>query len=210
MGTGRNARCFIDALAERIKAENLNIIGVPTSEGSKKYGIEKGIKIKELNEIDLNIGVDIDVDGADQVAGDFSLIKGYGGALTREKVIAKAAKKFIVVVDETKISETKNLNKPVPVEVIPFAVNYVKNVLEKKYNATCDMMKKKDKDEILSTDNGNFIILANFGEISNPEELEDELNLISGVVENGIFAKRKPDVLITGRESGVEILERKK
>jgi len=134
--------------------------------------------------------------------------------LTREKVIAKTAKKFVCVVDETKISETGNLNKQVPVEVIPFAVNYVKTVLKEKYNATCEIMNKKkegnvSKDEILRTDNGNFIILADFREISNPEELEDELNLISGVVENGIFAKRKPDMVIVGREEKVEILERK-
>ncbi len=219
LGTGRNARCFIDALGKRINEENLKIIGVPTSEGSKKYGVEKGIKIKELNEIDLNIGMDIDVDGADQVvvneqaADDFSLIKGYGGALTREKIIAKSAEKFICVVDETKISETKNLNKPIPVEVIPFAVNYVKAELKKKYSIDCNMMKKKDgqdKDENFVTDNGNFIILANFGEIGNPKKLENELNLISGVVENGIFADRKPDIVIVGRKEKVEILERNK
>ncbi len=218
LGTGRNARSFIDALAERINEENLKIIGVPTSEGSKKYSSEKGIKIKELNEIDLNIGIDIDVDGADQVvvneqaADNFSLLKGYGGALTREKVIAKSAEKFICVVDETKISETKNLNKPIPVEVIPFAANYVKAELKKMYDVDFNMMKKKDgkdKDENFVTDNGNLIILANFGEIGNPKKLEDELNLISGVVENGIFAKRKPDIVIVGKEKGVEILERK-
>ncbi len=212
LGTGRNARCFIDALAKRINTENLNITGVPTSEGRKKYGLERGIKIKDLNDIlnenKKNKILDIDVDGADQVAGDFSLIKGYGGALTREKVTAKTAKKFICVVDETKISETRNLNNPVPVEVIPFAMNYVKLELEEKYDIICDIMKKKDKDEIFITDNGNFIILADFGEISNPEELEDELNLISGVVENGIFAKRKPDIVIVGRKNGVEILKR--
>jgi ribose 5-phosphate isomerase A len=101
-----------------------------------------------LNEIDLN-DIDIDVDGADQVvvnkdaADDFSLIKGYGGALAREKVIAKCTKKFICVVDETKISETKNLNKPIPVEVIPFAVNYVKAELKKIYDVDCNMMKKR-------------------------------------------------------------------
>ncbi|MDI6730738.1 MAG: ribose-5-phosphate isomerase RpiA [Candidatus Altarchaeum sp.] len=219
LGTGRNARCFIDALAERIRTENLNIIGVPTSKGSEKYGIEKGIKIKELNEIDLNIGIDIDVDGADQVVvnehatDDFSLIKGYGGALTREKVVAKSAEKFICVVDETKISETKNLNKPIPVEVIPFAMNYVKAELKKIYDVDCNMMKKKDrkdKDENFVTDNGNFIILANFREIGNPKKLEDELKLISGVVENGIFAQRKPDIVIVGRKEKVEILERNK
>ncbi|OQX21658.1 MAG: ribose 5-phosphate isomerase A [Candidatus Altiarchaeales archaeon A3] len=213
LGTGRNARCFIDALAERINTENLNITSVPTSKGSEKYASEKGIKIKDMNEI-LNAEtdknktyIDIDVDGADQVAEDFSLIKGYGGALTREKVIAKTAKKFICVVDETKISETKKLDVLIPVEVIPFAVNYVRHELKKRYNVNCMVMNKKDKDEIFTTDNGNFIILADFGEISNPKKLEDELNLISGVIENGIFAKRKPDIIIVGRENGVEILK---
>lgn len=213
LGTGRTARCFIDALGEKISNENLKIIGVPTSEESKGYGIEKGIKIKELNEIDLNKGMDIDVDGADQVLlnkrNNFSLIKGYGGALTREKLIAKSAEKFICVVDETKIST--NLNKPIPIEVVPFAVGYVKNELKKRYGVECSMMKKKDKNkknENFVTDNGNFIILADFGEIEDPEKLEDELNLISGVVENGIFAKRKPDIVIVGKERGVEILKR--
>jgi len=204
LGTGRNAKCFIDALGKKIKEEKLNIVGVPTSDETKEYAIKKGIKVKELNEILKERILDIDVDGADQVAHDFSLIKGHGGALTREKIIAKSSKKFICVVDETKIS--KNLNKPVPIEVIPFALEYVKRRLKEIYNVDCEIMKKEGKNFI--TDNKNFILLANFGEISNPEKLEDELNLISGVVENGIFAKRKPDIVIVGKEK-VEILERK-
>lgn len=221
LGTGRNAKCFIDALAERIHKKDLeNIIGIPTSKESEEYASENRICLENLNEI-LNdeekneakktkAPINIDVDGADQVADDFSLIKGYGGALTREKVIAKASEKFIVVVDETKISKSKYLNKKIPIEVIPFAVNYVKKVLKEKYKATCEVMKKKKGREKFITNNKNIILLANFGEILNPKKLEDELNLISGVVENGIFANRRADIVIVGTKQGVKILQKQK
>lgn len=202
LGTGSTAKHFIYFLAEKIKNENLNLTCIATSKESEEYAKSLKIKIYELNEIyEKNKIIDISVDGADEVADDFSLIKGYGGALTREKIVETASKKFICIVDKTKISE--KLDKKVPIEILPYAKNFVISKL-KDFNANSIEIRKKNNN-VFITDNGNIIIDVNFGKIEDPINLEKNLKLIPGVVEVGIFALRKPDVVIVGNKSYAEI-----
>jgi len=193
LGTGSTVKYFLEALSERIKKEELDVIGIPTSIETKKQSESLGIKISSLEEHPV---VDLDVDGADQVDERFCLIKGYGGALTREKIVAFASKKFICIVDETKLSQ--NLNKSVPVEVIPFAKGFVEVELKKSGG-----IPKKRPDFI--TDNKNFIFDTLFNTITEPLSLEKRLNEIPGVVENGIFAIKRPETVIIGNEEKVII-----
>lgn len=196
LGTGSTVKYTIKKIAARIKEENLNIIGIPTSIATEKLAKEEGIPLSSLNEYPK---VDIDIDGADECDKNFNLIKGGGGAHAREKIVAAASKEFIVVADSTKkVSELGNFS--VPVEVLPLAVEFVKNELIK-------LGGDPDLRENFTTDNGNLILDTKF-EIENPLDLEIKLNSIPGVVDNGIFARRKPEKVIFANGEEVEILER--
>lgn len=195
LGTGRAAKCFMEALSERIKKENLEIIGIPTSDETGKISKSLGIKISSLDE---HPNITLDVDGADQVDENFCLIKGYGGALTREKIVACASEKFICLVEDSKLS--KELNKVIPVEFVPFAKKFVELELKKIGGSS------KQRDFI--TDNKNLILDAGFNSIINPYTLEKEINEITGVVENGIFARRRPETIIVGNNDGARVLTR--
>lgn len=196
LGTGSTAKYAIKKIGARIKDENLNIIGIPTSFATEKLAKEEGIPLSSLNEYPK---VDLDIDGADECDKNFNLIKGGGGAHAREKIVAAASKEFIVVADITKkVSEVGKF--PVPVEVLPLAVEFVKNELIK-------LGGDPDLRENFTTDNGNLILDTKF-EIENPLDLEIKLNSIPGVVDNGIFAHRKPEKVIFANGEEVEILER--
>ena len=142
-------------------------------------------------------------DGADEVDGEFNLIKGGGAAHTKEKIVDYAAKEFIVIVDESKVVE--NLGAfPVPVEVIPDASRIVIQTLED-MGAECEIRMAQRKDGPVITDNGNFVIDAKFSEIESPSHLEIDLNSIPGVVENGIFSQMV-DRVIVGTSEGTKEL----
>jgi ribose 5-phosphate isomerase A len=137
--------------------------------------------------------VDLCIDGADQVDSKLNLIKGKGGAHTREKIVASSSKKFFVIVDYRKL--TKRLNIPVPVEVLEFSRTFVEEKLQ-------ELGGKPKLRENFVTDNGNVILDTKFEYIEHPRELELKLNEISGVIENGIFSRRKPEKVIIGHENG--------
>ncbi|MCD7781857.1 MAG: ribose-5-phosphate isomerase RpiA [Methanosphaera sp.] len=204
LGTGSTTHYFIKYLGERVKNEELDIVGVPTSYQSLILAREVGINISTLTTLGDN-EIDIAIDGADEVNSNLDLIKGGGAAHTLEKLVDSSAKEFVVIVDESKMVD--QLGKfPVPLEIIPDALQLVKNRL-------IDMGGKPElrmgiqKDGPVVTDNGNFILDTKFNEILNPADLEKELNTIPGVVENGVFAGLA-DKVIVGKMSDIEEFDR--
>ena len=190
VGTGSTANYFIDELA-KIKGR---IDGtVASSEASATRLKGHGIPVFDLNSVG---DMDIYVDGADEITRHFHMIKGGGGALTREKIVAACAKSFICVADQSKLVDV--LGKfPLPVEVIPMARGYVARELVK-------MGGQPRLREGFTTDNGNIILDVIGLNILDPVALETEINQITGVVTNGLFARRGADVLLLGTESGLK------
>jgi len=188
LGTGTTGEFVLLALARRIQ-EGLRITGVPTSEHTAARARELGIPLTELTG-----PIDIAIDGADEVTrGTLHLIKGRGGALTREKIVAQAALRFLVVVDETKLVDVLGAAR-VPVEVTEFG-----------WQATARRIGAKFQRRDFVTDNGNYILDCAFGPIQSPESLADTLDHIAGVVEHGLFIGMSTEVHIGG-SSGVQVL----
>lgn len=193
VGTGSTVNHFIDALGtikEEIKG------AVSSSEASTQRLKELEIEVFDCNEV---AGLDIYVDGADEINANREMIKGGGAALTREKIVAAISDKFICIVDDTKAVDVLG-TFPLPVEVIPMARSYVARELVKlggdpAYREGC------------LTDNGNVILDVYGLQITNPKELEDKINALPGVVTVGLFAHRGADVVITGTPQGAKIEE---
>ena len=201
LGTGSTTHHFIRYLGERVKNEELDILGIPTSFQSLILARESGIKITTLDEYDINIAVD----GADEVNPSLDLIKGGGAAHTLEKLVDSSADEFVVIVDDSKMVDS--LGKfPVPLEIIPDSLRLVKNAVIE-MGGVPELRMGIQKDGPVITDNGNFVLDTKFDDIENPYELEIELNTIPGVLENGIFAGIT-DKVIVGRENGNEIMEK--
>ena len=203
LGSGSTAEIFLEKLAEKVR-NDLNVAVIPSSLGTEIIARQHGLKIVSLQEYPE---VDLAVDGADIVDEGLNLIKGGGAAMAREKVVDYAAKKFIVIVDKTKLSS--NLyDFPVPIEVLPFALGYVLKKLEK-YGAPSVRMSGKGKYGPVITDNGNLIVDLTVKIEADPSKLEREINTIPGVVENGIFPAEYVDLVIVGREDGATVLSKK-
>lgn len=192
IGTGSTANYFIDALAAlKHKIEGT----VASSNASAERLKSHGIPVFDLNGVDE---ISVYLDGADESNQYRHLIKGGGGALTREKIVAAASKKFVCIADDSKL--VRVLGKfPLPVEVIPMARSYVARELVK-------IGGKPIWREGFTTDNGNVILDVHNLEITDPTTLEIELNAITGVVTNGLFASRPADVLLLGSDEGVKVL----
>lgn len=194
VGTGSTANYFIAELA-RIKHKLEG--AVASSEASAQRLKQLGIPVLDLNSVNE---LPVYVDGADEITRHLAMIKGGGGALTREKIVAAVARKFVCIADETKLVDV--LGKfPLPVEVIPMARSYVARELVK-LGGTPEWRQG------FVTDNGNMILDVHHLEILKPIELETTLNQIAGVVTNGLFARRGADVLLLGTARGVESLRR--
>ena len=194
VGTGSTANYFIDYLAEikdRIEGT------VASSEASKQRLKRHGIPVYDLNTVD---SVPVYVDGADETDPNLCLIKGGGGALTREKIIADVAEKFVCIADTSKYVKVLG-NYPLPVEVIPMARSHVARQIVKHLGG--DPVYR----EGFVTDNGNIILDIHNLQIAKPVETEARINNIVGVVTNGLFARRSADVLLLGKEDGVEVIE---
>ena len=199
LGTGSTTHYFIEKVGMRIKDEGIKVMGIPTSFQSLLKAKQSGIPITTLEEHDI----DLSVDGADEVDYDFNLIKGGGAAHTKEKIVDYAADKFIVIVDESKVVDSLG-EFPVPVEVLPDASRMVIKELED-MGATCEIRMAQRKDGPIITDNGNFVIDAKFAKIESPAHLEIDLNMIPGVVENGIFSQMVDKVIIGTPEGSNEL-----
>ena len=198
LGTGSTARYFIEKVGMRIRKEELDILAVPTSYQSLFLARDWEIPITSIMEHD----VDVAVDGADEVDKDFNLLKGGGAAHTQEKIIDYSASEFIVIVDDSKL--TDKLDKPVPVEVIPTSSRLVCEELNS-MGAEVRIRISDAKDGPLITDNGNFIIDADFGPIEDPISLEYEINNIPGVLENGIFSRGVDRVMVGTKDGIIEL-----
>lgn len=198
LGTGSTARYFIEKVGMRIQKEELDILAVPTSYQSLFLARDWEIPITSIMEHD----VDVAVDGADEVDKEFNLLKGGGAAHTQEKIIDYSASEFIVIVDDSKL--TDKLDKPVPVEVIPTSSRLVCEELNS-MGAEVRIRISDAKDGPLITDNGNFIIDADFGPIEDPISLEYEINNIPGVLENGIFSRGVDRVMVGTKDGIIEL-----
>jgi ribose 5-phosphate isomerase A len=192
VGTGSTANYFIDELAAiKHKIEG----AVASSEATARRLISHGIEVMDLNSVDV---LPVYVDGTDEITEHLHMIKGGGGALTREKIVAAVAKKFICIADQSKLVDV--LGKfPLPVEVIPMARSYVSREIVR-------LGGQPRLREKLITDNGNIILDVQGLQILNPVEMEAALNQITGVVTNGLFARRGADVLLLSSEGGVQTM----
>ena len=179
LGTGSTAYYAIKKVGELVR-NGLKIKAVPTSKETAELAAEEGIELVELADVEA---LDLTIDGADEVDKNFNLIKGGGGALLREKIVASATEKLIIVVDESKLVEFLGAF-PLPIEITPFSWQYTKRMVEK---FSCSSEIRKEDGKIYQTDNGNYILDCNFAKIEDPIKLTVELNKLPGVVENGIF-----------------------
>ena len=200
LGTGSTAACFVEALIARVRG-GLHITGIPTSERTAAQAQAGGIP---LGSFATRPRIDLTVDGADQVErGTLNLIKGMGGALLREKIVANASARLLIVVDEAKL--VSRLDLPVPVEVVPFGWEVTDLALRALGARTT--RRAGPEGAAYVTDNGNFILDCAFGPISDPAGLDRGLRDLVGVVETGLFIGRAAAVLVAGAE-GVVRLER--
>ncbi|TNB46855.1 ribose-5-phosphate isomerase RpiA [Martelella lutilitoris] len=185
IGTGSTAREFIALLGEKV-ANGFNVIGVPTSEATARHCLELGIELKSLDE---SPELDLTIDGADEIDPALNLIKGGGGALLREKIVASASKAMIVIADETKVVDELGAF-PLPIEVMPFGLAATRIAIERaasRLNLSGSLDLRRSGDGPFMTDGGHYILDASFGRIPDAEALSVALNIIPGVVEHGLF-----------------------
>ncbi len=200
LGTGSTATLFIRALGERVASEGLKIRCVASSDASHELGLSLGMKVVTLDELPE---LDVYIDGADEVGPGLALIKGGGGALLREKIVASAAKRFIVVVDSTKVVD--KLGKfPLPVEVVKMALPLVEPKLAA-LGLHPKQRRAKTGDGPYLTDEGNYIVDCACGVIEDPEKTAAAIRAIVGVVEHGLFLKMATLALVAG-DGGVREL----
>jgi len=207
IGTGSTAEEFVKLLAERV-ADGLKIIGVPTSERTLALATKLGVPMSNLDDTPH---LDLTIDGADELDAGLSLIKGGGGALLREKIVATASDRMIVIADASKVVTTLGAF-PLPLEVIPFgSLATVRRIAEVASAHGCQgkIVRRADSyGEPFFTDSENFIYDCHFGKIPDPAGLAQALNLIAGVVETGLFIDIASLALV-GTPSGVDMIEPK-
>jgi ribose 5-phosphate isomerase A len=205
LGSGSTAAYAIEDIGKEIIRKKLHVLGVPTSYQAFIVAVKHGIPITTLEEHSV---VDVTIDGADQVDEELNLIKGMGGALTREKIVASASKRNIIVADASKKVRVLGENgQPVPIEVLPVAVPFVMRRL-KEVGGTSILREGRGKVGPVITDNGNVILDADFGLIRKPADLARDIKTVSGVVETGLFVGMA-DVVYLGKSSGVDRLEKR-
>jgi ribose 5-phosphate isomerase A len=206
LGSGSTAKHFVELLADRIRA-GLDVIGVPTSETTRADAERLGVPITSLDETPE---LDLTVDGADEIAHDLSLIKGGGGALLREKIVAAASGRMIVIADESKwVSALGRF--PLPVEVVPFGLAATRRSVEAAAVAAgCAgpaLLRRAKDGHAFVTDGGHWILDAALERISDPKSLAERLDRVTGVVEHGLFVGLAELAVIAGAD-GVRVVER--
>jgi len=204
LGSGSTAAYALREIGRLIRKKDWKILGVPTSHQAFLLAAKCGIPITTLNE---HPRLDVTIDGVDQVDPDLNLIKGGGGALTREKIVASASKQNIAVADETKLTKKLGTNQPVPIDVLPFATALVMSRI-KRMKGKPFLREGKGKLGPVVTDDGNFVVDADFGPIDAPERLNAELKSIPGVVETGLFIK-VASIVYVGTPTHVHRFKRK-
>jgi len=200
LGTGSTAKFAIQGLGRRVR-EGLFIKGVPTSVATEELATDVGIPLLSLNDVET---IDVTIDGADQIDPDFNMIKGGGGALTREKLVALASKKRVILVDDTKLVSRLGASRMLPVEVLPFSWRLAARELNE---MGCVANLRALQNEPFISDNGNYILDCDFGVIGDPAGLADGIKLLPGVVDSGLFIGIA-DIVVIGFDDRVEIRER--
>ena len=199
LGTGSTAKHLVLALGDKVRA-GMKLRGVPTSQETAALATQCGIP---LIDAENRWELDVAIDGADQVDPAFNLVKGGGGALLKEKIVAASAKQFIVLVDETKQVPVLGGSFPLPIEIIPFGWGSTAREIETLTKSQVVLRERNGAP--FKTEAGNLIVDVYLARIDQPQALEIALNQIPGIVETGLFVGRT-DLVIVGRPSGVEIL----
>ena len=207
LGTGSTARHFVELLSERVHA-GLSVVAVPTSEATRQDAERLGVPLSTL---DATPALDLTVDGADEIAPDLSLIKGGGGALLREKIVASASARMVVIADQSKWVAALG-RFPLPIEVIPFGLTATRAAIEQAVAATgCPgpLRLRQTKDGLpFVSDCGHWIVDAALTRISDPAALAERLARIPGVVEHGLFIDLARTAILAGPD-GVEVINKK-
>ena len=201
LGSGSTVEYTLKKLGQLVR-DGLKIKGIPSSLHTQRIAKDEKIPITSFEE---NPEIDLTIDGADEVDSNMNLIKGGGGALTREKIIAYNSKKVIIVIDDSKIVKALGIDFPLPVEVTKFGWTATKKIIEK-FGCIVELRKIMGNEPFI-TDNGNYILDCEFDKIDNPVQLENDLNLIPGVVENGLFIGLV-DKVIVGSKQGIMTLDK--
>jgi len=204
LGSGRAARAFVKALGERVREEGLRVQGVPTSEETASLARQEGIPVVTLAEAGI---LDLTVDGADEVDPNLDLIKGYGRAFVREKIVAACSRRLIIVVGDEKLVPQLGTRGRLPVEVIPFALPLCERRL---LELGCRPVPYLEGDELFVTDNGNHILDCEIAPIRDAARLEADIRAIPGVVGTGLFLAMADTVLVGDRNDFRMIEERKR
>jgi ribose 5-phosphate isomerase A len=206
LGTGSTAAHFVDLLGQRVK-EGLNVVCVPTSEATRAQAERLGIALSDL---DRQPSLDLTIDGADEIDPDLRLIKGAGGALLREKIVAMASSRMVVIADHSKRVATLGAS-PLPVEIVSFGATATRNLIEAlaaEAGCTGEMVLRMRPDgQPFVTDGGHLILDCAFGRIAEPEALDEALRLVPGVVETGLFLGIADAAIVAGPD-GVAVLAR--
>jgi ribose 5-phosphate isomerase A len=201
LGTGSTIEYALRKIGKLCR-EGLDIKGIPTSIHTKRIANEEKIPLTTLDE---NPVIDLTIDGADEVDSNLNLIKGGGGALTREKIIAFNSKKVIIVIDDSKIVKCLGIDFSLPVEVVKFGWTSTKKTLE---GFDCEVeLRKVMGEEPFITDNSNYILDCEFERIEEPAQMEIDINSIPGVVENGLFIGLVDEVIVGGKQ-GISTLNK--
>jgi ribose 5-phosphate isomerase A len=204
LGAGSTAVLALRKIAELLKTGELHdILGIPCSKVIEEEAIQLGIPLTTLEQHPV---IEVTIDGADEVDPQLNLIKGGGGALLREKIVAQATKREIIIVDESKLSPALGTHWAVPVEVLIFGHGSQKHFLES-IGAQVKVRQKADGSTFF-TDQGNYIFDCNFGAMSNPNAIAAQLNGRAGIVEHGLFLGIAADVIVAGAD-GIRHLQRK-
>jgi ribose 5-phosphate isomerase A len=202
LGSGSTAALVVQKIGERVQ-RGLRIVGIPTSEQTGRLARDLGIPLSTLDE---HSRVDVTIDGADEVElGTLNLIKGRGGALLREKIVASASNRLLIVVDETKLVNHLAILDAIPVEVIPFGWQTVARRIKRL--GTNPILRRRADNGVFITDSGNYILDCSFGEIPSVTVLGEELDRLVGVVEHGLFLGMVSEVIVGG-PNGARVLLR--
>lgn len=195
LGTGRSAAAFIRALGEKVR-DGLNVRGVPTSRASAELANSLGIPLVSLDDVDA---IDVAFDGADEVDPNFNLIKGRGGALVREKIVAVAARRFVVLVGPEKLVATLGQGGALPVEIVPFALGFCRRRIAA---LGCNPEPRRTATgELYISDNGNPILDCHIAALPDPAGLERAILALPGVIDTGLFLNMAHDVIVGDGES---------
>lgn len=206
LGTGSTARHFVELLGDKVKT-GLSVVGVPTSEATRADAERAGVPLTTLDETPV---LDLTVDGADEIGPDLSLIKGGGGALLREKIVAAASARMAVIADESKWVPVLG-QFPLPIEVLPFGLGATRKAIEAALAASGrdgKLTLRHGKDgHVFVTDGGHWIVDAALGRIPEPKSLAERLAAIPGVMEHGLFVGMAKTAILAGPD-GVRVVER--